>query len=153
SEPFSQRDYYQLQAFFTPAKFDREVLVPTPAERAAHEREMAKYDALTQAQRQQIETIEAPYRARIYEAKLAKLSEEARVAHQTQKEKTTVEMQTQVHKTADLVKVSESELLKKISAEDKTARNALLEQLKKFSKPPPLPLAMALQNGGTNAKT
>jgi len=50
-EPFSQRDYYQLQAFFAAAKFERELPVPTPEQRATQEREMAKYDALTQEQR------------------------------------------------------------------------------------------------------
>jgi hypothetical protein len=47
SEPFSQRDYYQLQAFFTPAKFVRDFPVPTAAERAAHEKEMARYKTQT----------------------------------------------------------------------------------------------------------
>jgi len=152
-EPFSQRDYYQLQAFFAAAKFERELPVPTPEERATQEREMAKYDALTQAQRRQMESIEKPYREHIFAAKLAKLSEEARLAHQTPKDKRTVEMQNLVHETADLLKISEGELLEKMSSDDKTKRRALFEQLKKFTKPAPLPLAMALQNSGLSAMT
>jgi len=83
SEPFSQRDYYQLQAFFTPAKFQRDLAVPTAAERAAHEAEMAKYNARTEAQRKQIEAIESPHRERLHTEKLAKLSEEAQLAHRS----------------------------------------------------------------------
>jgi len=152
-EPFSQRDYYQLQAFFASARFEREWPVPTRAEQAAHETEMAKYDAFTQGQRQQIEAIEKPYREQIYAAKLAKLSEEARLAHQTPKDKRTVEMQNLVHETADSLKISDSELLKQMSRDDKSKRSELLDHLKKFAKPAPLPLAMALQDGGPPART
>jgi hypothetical protein len=44
SEPFSQKDYYRFQAFFTPVKFQREMPVPTASQRAAHKAELAKYD-------------------------------------------------------------------------------------------------------------
>jgi hypothetical protein len=153
SEPFSQRDYYQLQAFFTPAKFEREVPVPSPTELAAHRSQTAKYEALTQLQREQIESIEAPYREQLYAAKLAKLSEEARLAHETPKEKRTVEMQNLVLETADQLKISESELLKKMSAEEKARHSQRLDELKKFPKPPSLPLAMGLRDAGAPAKT
>jgi hypothetical protein len=154
SEPFSQRDYYQLQAFFSPAKFVRALPVPTAKERAPHEAEMAKYSARTAERRKQIEAIEAPHRERLHAEKLAKLSEEAQVAHKTPKEKRTVEMENQIQETADLLQIIEAELVKKMSTEEKERRKALLVELNKFSKPPPLPLAMALQNSnGTPAKT
>jgi hypothetical protein len=146
-EPFSQRDYYQLQAFFTPAKFQRELPVPTAAERAAHEIEMEKYNARTEAQRKQIEAIESPHRERLHADKLAKLSEEAQLAHKTPKDKRTVEMENQIQETADLLKITDAELLKAMSAEEKTAHKKLTEELKKFPKPAPLPMAMALQDG------
>ena len=51
SEPFTQRDYYSLQAFFTPAVFQRELLIPTPAERATHQAAMARYNERTRLQK------------------------------------------------------------------------------------------------------
>jgi hypothetical protein len=154
SEPFSQRDYFQFQAFFTPAKFQRELPVPTVAERAAHEAELAKYNALTAAQQKQIEAIEAPHRERLHAEKLARLSEEAQLAHKTPKEKRTVEMENQIQETAELLKITDAELLKPISPEDRKRRTALLEELKRFSRPKPLPVAMALRNSnGPPAKT
>ena len=147
SEPFSQRDYYQLQAFFTPAKFQRELAVPTKAERAAHQTELAKYNARTEATRKQIEEIEHPHREKLHAQKLAKLSEEAQLAHKTPKEQRTVEMENQIQETADLLKITDAELLKAMSADEKARHKKLADELKKFPKPAPLPMAMVLQNG------
>ena len=153
SEPFSQRDYYQLQAFFTPAKFQRELPVPTAAERAAYETELKKFTARTAAQQKEIDALEAPHRERLHAEKLAKLSEEARLAHTTPKDQRTVEMENQIQETADLLKITGAELVKNMPAEDKARHKKLFEELKKFSKPA-LPLAMALQNNsGKPAKT
>ncbi|HWN96606.1 MAG TPA: DUF1549 and DUF1553 domain-containing protein, partial [Methylomirabilota bacterium] len=147
SEPFSQRDYYQMQAFFMPAKFQRDLAVPTAAERAAHEVEMTKYNAATEAQRKQIEAIESPHRKRLHAEKLAKLSEEAQLAHQTPKDKRTVEMENQIQETAELLKITSAELVKSMPADEKARHKALSDELKKFPRPAPLPMAMALQNG------
>jgi hypothetical protein len=153
-EPFSQRDYFQLQAFFTPVKFQREFPVPTDAERAAYEIELAKYNLRTAAQQKEIEAIEAPHRERLHAEKLAKLSEEAQLAHKMPKGKRTVEMENQIQETAELLKISEAELVKKMSADEKARRKALLDELKKFPKPAPLPMAMTLQDSnGAPAKT
>ena len=154
SEPFSQRDYYQFQAFFTSAKFQRESPIPTEAERAVHKAELAKYSARTESQQKQIEAIEAPHREQLHTEKLAKLSEEAQIAHKTPKEKRTVEMENQIQETAELLKITEVELVKIMSAGEKQRRKTLLDELKKFPKPRPLPVAMALQNSnGAPAKT
>ncbi|HTD66031.1 MAG TPA: DUF1549 and DUF1553 domain-containing protein [Candidatus Limnocylindria bacterium] len=153
SEPFSQKDYYQLQAFFTPAKFQREFPVPTAAQRKAYEAGLAKHNTRTEAQRKQIEAIEAPHRGRLHDEKLAKLSEEAQLAHKTPKERRTVEMENQIQETADLLKITDAELVKAMSAADKARRKELLDELKKFPKPTPLPLAMALQSDEQPVKT
>ena len=146
SEPFSQRDYYQLQAFFTAAKFVREFPVPTAQRRARYEAELARYNERTAAVRKEIEEIEAAHREHLHEARLSKLSAEAQLAHRTPKEKRTVEMENQIQETAELLKISEAELVKQMSADEKTRRKELLGKLNRFTKPAPLPMAMALQN-------
>jgi hypothetical protein len=154
SEPFSQRDYYRFQAFFATARFQREQPVPTAAERKAHESALASYKAKTGKLQEEIDAIEKPHRDALHAAKLAGLSEEAQLAHRTPKEKRTVEMQNQIQETASLLKVTDGELVKKLSPEEASRRKQLVEKLKRFPKPVPLPMAMALQNSnGAPVKT
>ena len=154
SEPFSQRDYYQLQAFFAPASFQRNLPVPTAAEQEAHRAASARYKTQTEKHQRQIDVIESPHRDQLHTEKLAKLSEEAQVAHKTPREKRTVEMENQIQETADLLKITEAELLKRLSSEDRARWKELQDELKRFPKPAPLPMAMALRNSnGVPAKT
>ena len=44
-EPLKQRDYYSLQAFYTPVEFRRAHPVPTPAQQAEYDRALAGYNA------------------------------------------------------------------------------------------------------------
>jgi hypothetical protein len=48
--------------------------------------------------------------------------------------------------TTELLKISDAELVKSMSPEEKDRRTHLLNELKKFPKPPALPVAMAVQN-------
>ena len=143
-EPLTQHDYFSMQAFFAPAIFERERLIPTPAERAAHEAETARYRSLTASQQKQIDELEAPFREQLHAEKLARLSEDAQLAHKTPKEKRTVEQENTVQETAGMLKISEAELVKAMSAEQKSRRKRLLEELKKIPAPPPLAATMAL---------
>lgn len=154
NEPFTQRDYYSLQAFFAPTVFERNLPVPSAAERVAHDAAMAKYRAASEPTQKQVDEIEEPYRERIRDEKLAKLSEDAQLAHRTPKEKRTMEQEGTVQETASMVAVADAEVLKAMSSADKKRRTVLLNDLKKLPKPSPLPMAMALRNGGDkNSKT
>jgi hypothetical protein len=146
SEPFTQRDYFGMQAFFAPAEFHREQAVPTADERAAHRAAMAAYDQRTRAQRREIEEIEAPYREKLFEAKLAKLSEDAQLAHRTPKKRRTMEQEGTVQETAPHVRVTDAEVTKALSSGDQERRAAILAQLNKVPRPAPLPQAMVLSN-------
>ena len=143
-EPLTQRDYFSLQAFFAPASFERERLIPTAAERAAYEAETARYRSLTASQEKQIDEIEAPFREQLHNEKLAKLSEDAQLAHKTPKDKRTVEQENTVQETAGMLKISEAELVKAMSGEQKSRRKRLLEELKRIPKPPSLAATMSL---------
>jgi len=153
-EPFTQRDYYSMQGFFTPASFQRELPVPTAAERATHDAAMVKYREQAGSTQKQLDTLEAPYREKLHEEKLSRLSEDAQLAHKTPKEKRTMEQQGTVEETAPMLKFTDAELAKTISAADRTRRKQLLDELKKIPKPAPLPMTMALQNSnGAPSKT
>jgi len=145
-EPFTQRDYFSLQAFFTPAVFEHELSIPTPAERAAHEVAMAGYRTKANAAQKQLDALEAPHRTKLRDEKFARLSEDAQLAHQTPKEKRTMEQEGTVQETAPMLKITDAEVLKLLSAGEKKERARLLEALKHIPKPATLPMTMALKN-------
>jgi len=143
-EPLTQQDYFAMQAFFAPATFQGERAIPTAAERAGYDRAQSAYEEASRALRQQIDELEAPHRERLFNEKLATLSEDAQFAHKTPKSQRTVEQENTVQETAGMVKVSEAELAKALSDADRTRRQSLQNELKRIPRPPSLPATMAL---------
>jgi len=153
-EPLSQKDYYRFQAFFTPATFRDDLPAPRREELAAHQSALLKYSQLTLKEQEEIAAIEAPYRQKIFEQKLAKLSPEAQAAHKTPPAERTTEQVNQIQETAALVEVMEKEMLNAMSKEDRARHKTAKEALAKYPKPSPLPMTMALQKAkGKLAKT
>ena len=145
-EPIPQTDYYRLQAFFAPAAFRRDLSIATAQERTAHAAGLRNYQAISKAVRDEISAIEGPHRRQLFEEKLSKLSVEAQAAHRTLAEKRTGGQQELVAETERRVAVSEAEIAKAMSAEDRTKLAAMKERLKSFDdvKPTTLPVAMGL---------
>ena len=151
-EPLSQRDYYSLQAFFAPAKFNREKPIPTPAVQATYDAAMKNYNARPQVK--ELAEIETPLREKIYQRKLAELSPEAQVAHKTPAEQRNNEQANLVLETEDKVGVSDKEIGEELSMEDRARWRDLVKEVKELPKPTPLPMTMALINGDApKAKT
>lgn len=150
-EPFTQQDYFSLQAFFAPAEPHREHPVPTAEERARHQAATAAYERQAREELRSIEHLESSYRQKLFEAKLARLSEDAQVAHRTPKARRTVEQEGTVQETAPQVHVTESEIKEALSPEDRRRRDELETRLKRFSKPGKLPSAMVLQTASNSA--
>src|SRR6185436_1137229 len=138
-EPLTQRDYFSVQAFFAPAEFRREHSVPNAQERAMHDRAMAEYNSRTRAQRRQIEEIEAPHRQKLFDDKLSMLSEDVQLAYRTPRERRTMEQEGTVQETAPQVKVTDAEVTKALSREERAQRAALEAQLKKIARPAAMP--------------
>jgi hypothetical protein len=145
-EPFTQTDYYSLQAYFAPAQFLRDRPVPTAAERAHHERAMAIYNARTGDVQKQLLELERPYREKLREEKLGQMSEDVQLAHRTPRDRRTPEQESSVLETAPQLQIVESELRLAMTASDQGRRAELQKELKKVPKPEPLPLTLALQN-------
>ena len=151
-EPISQRDYYGMQAFFTPAKINRETAIPTPEVRVAYEAAMKRYHEHPKVR--ELVELEAPVRAQLLEKKLAKLAPEAQAAHRTLPEQRNAEQANLVLETEDKVKLSDKDVAGGFSGETNVRREALLAEVKKLPKPAPLPRAMALvKSDGPPAKT
>ncbi len=150
-EPLSQRDYYSVQAFFTPAKFARDTPIPSAEARAAFDAAMEKYTAHPKVR--ELVDLEAPVRAVVFEKKVAKLSHEAQVAHRTPPEKRNDEQENLVMETLNKVKISEKDIAAAMPDEQRARHHSLLDEVKKLPKPPELPKAMTLTRGDKGAKT
>jgi hypothetical protein len=152
-EPIPQADYYRLQAFFTPAVFRRDLPIAGQARREAHQRAQQEYEALVKPTRDALAGLEEPYRRRLYEAQLAKLADEARAAHLTPPDQRSAKQKELVEKTARLLVVSPQAVEAALSPADRTRRNELLAELRKYDgrKPAPLPVAMGLQDAARPA--
>ena len=146
-EPLSQRDYYQLQAFFGPAAFERDRPIPTPVERQAFEQASKAFREHPKVR--ELAEMEAPVRERLRARKLEKLSPEAQEAHRTPPDQRDAAQANLVLETEDKVKVTDKELSSAFAGEAKRAREELLKEVRALPQPPPLPRAMALTDDTT----
>lgn len=144
-EPVSQKDYFRLQAFYTPAEFRLDASVATPEERADFDAAQKVYDREAGPVQRQIDALEGPTRERLYEEKLSALSEEAQAAHRTPKSQRTDVQSALVIETAGQVTVSPEELKAALSKDTRRQIEALRAEVKRIPKPKPLPLSPALQ--------
>jgi len=147
-EPHLQRDYYAMQAFFTPTKFNREKPIPSPEFNSAFEAALKKYNEHPTVQ--ELTSLEAPAREKIFQRKVAKLPAEAQIAHRTAPEQRNAEQSNLVLETADKVQVSDKDVSSELDSTQNAVRKKLLDAIKKLPKPTSLPKAMALT---TNEKS
>lgn len=113
-EPLKQRDYYSLQAFYTPVEFRRTQAIQTPIQKRAYDRALASYNASTAVR--ELRAFDAELRQRLRERS---------------------------SKFAKTKRISERDLLRNLKGSEKSARSKLLRAAQAVGKPE-VPLAMAL---------
>ncbi len=102
-EPIPQTDYYRLQAFFTPADFRRDLPIASAEERMRSTKPPSQLRVLTQSDSgRDRRDWSVRFARRLFEAKLARLSEEARAAHRTPADQRTGGQQELVRETERL---------------------------------------------------
>jgi hypothetical protein len=155
-EPILQSDYYRLQAFFTPASFRRDLPIASSRERAAYDAASQQYTSLVKPIQEKLSRLEAPYRLRLLEKRLARLADEAQAAHRTPPEKRTAGQKALVEKTDRLLVLSPQAVIDSMTPEDRRLHKDYRDDLSKFDdrRPVPLPVAMGLKDtAGEPAKT
>ena len=147
-EPISQKDYFRFQAFFTPADFRKDVSLATAAERKVRDAALQTYRDKTKPIRDEIAKLQGPVRQRLTDMKLAKLSEEARLAHKTGPSSRTGGQLELVAQTERLITVTDAEVRKAMPAEATKQWDRLLTDLKDFDNlmPPAEPVAMGVRD-------
>ncbi len=149
-DPFSQADYYRLQAFFTAAQ-PREVDLATPAEREEYGRLHRDLDARLAPLRRQLNELEAPYQQRLMQAKKDALEPAYRAALDIEPKKRTPEQRQLAANAEILIKVTWDELVRALSTADRERRTRLRRQLHELQahQPPPPPKAWTIEENGT----
>ncbi|HEV7405245.1 MAG TPA: DUF1553 domain-containing protein [Chthoniobacteraceae bacterium] len=150
-DPLSQRDYYSLQACFVPAAIKRDQPIPKPAELAEHEAALAQFNE--QPAVRALAEMEAPVREAIRRRRLAKLSPEARAAHETPAAERNAEQANLVLETEAMVAVADKDVATEFTGESAARRKELLAAVKSLPQPAPLPRAMVLAPGNRAEQT
>src|SRR5207248_1548395 len=131
-------------AFFAPALFRRDVPIATAEQRRAHATQLAKYQTAIKPATAALSALEAPYRQKLHDARLARLADEARAAHQTPPEQRTTAQRELVEKTNRLLTITPKEVIAAMPPADRDKQQQLQQQIKQFDKlkAAPLPVAM-----------
>jgi hypothetical protein len=146
-DPFSLADYYRLQAFFAASR-PCEITVAGADERSEHQKRTQALEARLAPLRKQLAELEAPYRARLTEAKRAGLEQEYREALAVPAAKRTPEQKKRAEHAQILIKVTWDEVVAALTPADARRRTALREQIHALEarKPPPVAHAWAIQD-------
>jgi hypothetical protein len=147
-DPISQKDYYRLEAFFSAAQ-PREAELGGTLAVAEYARRTAALQARLLPLRNQVAAIEAPYRKRLREAKLAKLEGIYREALARDPSKRTEEQKKRAAQAETLLKVTWDEVVAVLSAGDRERRAVLRRQIheSQAKAPPAPPRAWTLNEG------
>jgi Protein of unknown function (DUF1553)/Protein of unknown function (DUF1549) len=153
-DPVSQADYYRLEAFFAGAKY-KDVEFATPEEKSAFKDRVAGLTARTGPLKAQLEAIDGPHRAKLREAKKAKLEPAYREALDADPKKRTKEQKQLATDAETLIKVTWDEVLADLTPEERTKREALREQQHALEAqmPAPPPAAWTIADEGTAPAT
>jgi hypothetical protein len=127
-DPFSQADYYRLQAFFAAAQ-PREIDIFTPEEKAVYDKRIEELQALLTPLQKQVADLEAPYRARLTQAKKARLEPRYLEALQIEPQKRTPQQRQLAMDAEILIKISWDEVLDALTLADRTRRAAWRRQI------------------------
>jgi uncharacterized protein DUF1553/uncharacterized protein DUF1549 len=147
-EPILQADFYRLQSFFTPTVFRRDVPVASKEQLAVHVQQQKHYQELIQPTLTALAQVEEPYRAKVFESKLTRISDEAAAAHRTPEAKRSLRQRELVNQTERLVAFTSRETVAFMNSDDRRRHEKLEQELASFDKqkPAPLPVAMALED-------
>ena len=137
-EPIAQTDYYRMQAFFAPAEFRRDLPVADAGQKAAFDKQMQAYQSLTGKTKASLDALEAPYRQKLIEARLAKLSEAVRRAYQTPEAQRTPAQKEDAVTANRLLTIQPKDVAAAMTKEDRARQDVLLQELKKFDERKPI---------------
>jgi hypothetical protein len=148
-DPIEQTDFFRLQACFS-AILPRDDAPPVTADvLAAHQRQLAIWEAATVDIRREIDAIVAPIKQNAYDYITTSYDPETRKAWLTPEAQRTTQQRQFCALSSRYMNSAITRRINKLEGEDKTKYDALQAELAKFDslKPAPLPSAMAVCDG------
>jgi hypothetical protein len=152
-DPILQKDYFRLRAFFAPILPREDLVVATEGERAAYEAQLSVWQRATIDLRDELEELEAPYRAAAGETAMEKFTEDLQdLILKPLSERSPLE-----HQIAELayrqVTYEHRRMAGRIKGEEKERRDELIKRLQAFDslKPKPLPPSYTVTDVGREA--
>jgi hypothetical protein len=141
-DPVSQADYYRLQAFFAAAQ-PQEIDIASPQERADHARKTLAVSARLTPLRRLLAALDAPYQARLVDAKKKRLEVHYREALATDPKKRSPAQQKLAADAEILIKVTWDEIVAVLTPGDRKKRAQLRAQINALEAQLPPPIAHA----------
>lgn len=137
-DPIKQRDFYAMKALFDPLA-PKKVTMATPAQIFANGEAMAAYDGKKAPLDEEIESLVAPYRSKLYEERVAMLTPEVQaIIRKAEKERT-----AQEQKIADdyfpVLRIDPSKIKEAMPPEQRAKYEALQKRESALQHPPELP--------------
>ncbi len=152
-DPILQKDYYRLQAFFTPIALRDDLVVATAEERSKYGENLVQWEEMTKEIRSQIETLEEEYRRKNLQGAARKFPEDIQeILLKTESERTPYEEQIAQLAYRQVAPAFE-QIETKLKGEQKQNMAELRKKLAEFEafKPQPLPLTVTVSDVGPTA--
>jgi hypothetical protein len=159
-DPITQKDYYKLLSFFTPARrFKRgdldsiELDLATDAERKLYQERVARFEERLRPLREKLESIREPVAKRLEAERLAALDNDTLAALQTPENRRDSEQKSLARKAKAKLKVKPDDVSARLSGDEKK-RLAELERAiaeVEADRPAPLPRALAVTDDGPSS--
>ena len=152
-DPLLQKDYFRLQAFFTPLLPRDDLVAATAQEQQNYAKALAEWNEKNAELRARIEAIEKPARARAEQQALEKFTDELKVIYNKPEKERTPDENIQRDLIARQVIYEWDRIMKYVKADDKPTLIAAQQELTaaEKNKPTALPFAFAATDVGPQA--
>lgn len=152
-DPLLQKDYYRLQAFFTPLIPRDDLVAATTQEKITYAQELAAWESKTKEIRARIDALEAPARQRGKQKALKMFSEELQALYAKPQQERTPQENVYANLIHEQIKYEWSRLMNHVSSDDKPTLIAAQQELTKAekTKPKDLPTAFVASDIGPEA--
>jgi len=141
-DPLTQKDYYRLQAFFTPL-MQRDLPLASAAEQAVYQERLAQWEQATKAWRAQCDALLAKHRQAIRQEVIATFDPETQQALATLEAKRTPLQRQLAALAGKQLDRRMSRAYRRLSKEQRAIYDALQKKIA-AGKPEPLPVAMGV---------
>ena len=150
-DPIRQKDFYAMKALFDPLVLRKNVL-GTPAEIFANGRAIQEYNAKKEPLDKAIEEIIAPWRARLYEERVAMLTPDVQAVIRKPEKQRTVAEQKIADDYSPLLRIDPSKIKVVLPKEDLEKYNALLAKQTALGRVPELPSYWTVEEDNVRLK-